>query len=141
MLNIKPGDLVWHQKFGKGMCIGVSFQRGEFLFEGGRSHLMHIKDRESFFKKGDLVVDERQDSSKSQSGTFIGWTDNTHLTTETLIIKTLGAWPEYCSSLKHQKNSVMSLVFKVNGKEISPPTLSKETWDNLLEELKNDREK
>ena len=138
MKDIKVGDFVWHGEYGKGICADADWYHSYSIIFEGKDRLIYVsyKERKSLFKKGDLIVGERCDSKSIYKGTFIGWTDSSDMENK-LIVKDerFSIIDSYCSTMKHQEEPLeISVVLKVNGKEVDPKSLSKETWENLREE-------
>ena len=132
MKEIKVGEFVWHEEYGKGMCISkngcscINFEgdsSSDFLSNIGRANL---------FKKGDLVVG--REGNSEIKGSFLGWSDySKQYNNPFLVILGEGSTHSYfVPSLKHQEEPLeISVILKVNGKEVDPKSLSKETWENL----------
>ncbi len=76
MKQIKVGDFVWHEKYGKGMNLSINGGSYKIQFEGCLYHrYIDFNKRKSLFVKGDLVVgtsplNKMEVRKNEQSGTF-----------------------------------------------------------------------
>ena len=132
MQEIKVGDFVWHEGSGKGICIDHREGWLKILFENGNFHTLPEKARNTLFKKGDLVVGRSGNLNIEYYGTFTGWSDFTEERGYDFLSVKSEKNSLFVHNLRHQEEQVeINLTLKVNGKEVSPSSLSEETWKNL----------
>jgi hypothetical protein len=134
MQDIKVGDFVWHEEYGKGMCTYSTLHNLSIQFESllELRYFNPQKSRDTLFKKGDLVIGKRGRINIECYGIFIGWTDEHYRPNLDFLILKEEQQCSFIHNIKHQEQPLeISVNLTVNGKDVSPDTLSEETWNNL----------